>query len=95
MAGLVRSSAVGRLVKSDPTLLFYRGEFLRDAMRRERVTEGEVLAAVREQGIAAVEDVEAVVLETAGTVSVLSKSEKPPSSLRQVQGTADDWTGGD
>ncbi len=85
-----RSPAVGRLVKSDPTLLFYRGEFLRDAMRRERVTEGEVLAAVREQGVAAVEHVEAVVLETAGTMSVRKKSDLTPSSLRQVRGVPEE-----
>ena len=51
----VRSATVRRLVKSDPRLLFYRGEFLRDAMRGERVTEGEVVAAVRAQGVAAIE----------------------------------------
>ena len=85
----VRSPAVGRLVKSEPRLLFFRGEFLRDAMRRERVTEGEVLAAVREQGVGSVADVEAVVLETAGTVSVLKKSDAPPSALRHVKGGPD------
>jgi uncharacterized membrane protein YcaP (DUF421 family) len=82
----VRFRAVDRLVKSEPRLLFYRGEFLHDAMRRERVTEGEVLAAVREQGVAAIEDVEAVVLETASTISVLPKSDAQPSSLRRVKG---------
>ena len=82
----VRSSAVDRLVKSEPRLLFYRGEFLHAAMRRERVTEGEVLAAMREQGVAAVEDVEAVVIETASTISILRKSDVPPSALWEVKG---------
>jgi uncharacterized membrane protein YcaP (DUF421 family) len=86
----VRSPAVGRLVKSEPRLLFFRGEFLRDAMRRERVTEGEVIAAIREQGVPAVDGVEAVVLETAGTFSVMSKSDAAPSSLRQVLGVPGD-----
>ena len=81
-----RSHAVGRLVKSEPRLLFFRGAFLRDAMRRERVTDGEVLGAIREQGVPAVEDVEAVVLETAGTFSVLKRSETPPSALLKVKG---------
>lgn len=82
----VRSPVVGRLVKPEPRLLFFRGEFLRDAMRRERVTEGEVIAAIREQGVPAVEGVEAVVLETAGTFTVLRKSDAAPSSLREVLG---------
>ena len=55
-------------------------------MRVERLTEGEVLAAVREQGVAAMGDVEAVVIETAGWMSVLKKSEGQPSALRQVLG---------
>jgi uncharacterized membrane protein YcaP (DUF421 family) len=86
----VRSPAVGRLVKSEPRLLFFRGRFLRDAMRRERVTEGEVIAAIREQGVPSPEGVEAVVLETAGTFSVLNKSDAAPSSLRQVLGVPGD-----
>ncbi|WDT81307.1 MAG: hypothetical protein MPW14_06065 [Candidatus Manganitrophus sp.] len=36
----VHSPLVRRIVKSEPALLFYRGEFLRETLRRERVTEG-------------------------------------------------------
>ncbi len=43
-------------------------------MKRERVTEEEILAALRGQGIAAVEDVEAVVLETDSSFSVVRSS---------------------
>lgn len=68
----VRSAAVGRLVKSEPTLLLYRGVFLAGALRRERVTEGEVRAAVRGCGIASLEGVRAVVLETDGSFSVVA-----------------------
>ncbi len=47
----VRSPTVGELVKSEPRMLFFRGEFLRDAMRkREASRRGEIVAAVREQG---------------------------------------------
>ncbi len=72
----VRSAAVGRLVKSEPTLLLYRGAFLPGALRRERVTEGEVRAAIRGSGIASLGDVRAVVLETDGSLSVVP----PPTS---------------
>ena len=57
----VRSSTVSGWVKSQPTLLFHNGEFLRQALRRERVTEAEVRAAVRNQGISSMEAVEAVI----------------------------------
>ncbi len=67
----VRWTWFRRMVKSEPTLLVDRGVLLPDAMRGQRVTESEVLAAIRSAGIAAVEDVLAVVLETDGRFSVL------------------------
>jgi uncharacterized membrane protein YcaP (DUF421 family) len=67
----VRSDRVSSLVKSDPSLLYYRGRFVDEAMRRERVNRHEVVQAMRQQGFASEEDVEAVVLETDGHFSVL------------------------
>lgn len=66
-----RSAAVEKLVKSEPTLLVHDGRFLDAAMRQERVTRAEVLAALREQGMAEVEKVGAVVLETDGSLTAL------------------------
>jgi uncharacterized membrane protein YcaP (DUF421 family) len=77
----VRSAAVRRLVKAEPTLLFYRGQFLPDQMRRSRVLEDEVHAAVREQGVAALSEVEAVVLETDGSFAVVPRAEQPATAL--------------
>lgn len=67
----VRFLAVRNTVKANPTLLFYGGQFLHAAMQSQRVLEAEVRAAVREQGIASLNQVQAVVLETDGTFSVL------------------------
>ncbi len=69
----VRSRRVERFVKSEPTLL-YREGFLHEAMRRERVTEDEVKQAARGQGHANLGSVGAVVLETDGTLSLLSET---------------------
>lgn len=82
----VRWQIVHRLVKSEPRLLYHHGEFLHDAMRRERVTETEVLAAIRSQGHAAVDAVQSVVLETDGTFSVVSSSEQGTGAMRSVRG---------
>ncbi len=82
----VRSQTVKRLVKSEPSLLFHQGDFLHRAMRRERVTQEEVLAAVREKGQASLGEVGAVVLETDGTFSILSStSAEARSTLQDVQ----------
>ncbi|HVS66346.1 MAG TPA: YetF domain-containing protein [Thermoanaerobaculia bacterium] len=69
----VRSAGVEAAVKSTPTVLVWRGEMLHGVMRRERVSEAEVLAACREAGLSALEEAHAVVLETAGEFSVLRR----------------------
>ena len=70
----VKFDFVKKIVKAEPTLLFDKGEFLPEAMRRQRVTESEIRAAIRSEGFAAIEEIEAVVLETDGTFSVVKKS---------------------
>ena len=76
----VRASWVKRVITGEPALLFYQGRYLASAMRAARVTEDEVRSAVRSSGIAELEPVEAVVLETDGSFSVVSpRSERVPS----------------
>lgn len=83
----VRSNTVQQLVKAEPSLLFHNGNFLTSAMRRERVTQEEVLAAVRQQGKPSLNQVGAVVLETDGSFSILSSSPQDDarSSLENVR----------
>jgi uncharacterized membrane protein YcaP (DUF421 family) len=58
----VRSPRFGAVVKSEPSLLLHRGRFLEGAMRRQRVTQEEVVSALRSSGLARPEDAAAVVL---------------------------------
>lgn len=73
-----RSRRVERFVKSEPTLV-YRDEFLPAAMRRERLTADELYQSARRQGYADLGQVSAMVLETDGTLTVLTET---PSSLQ-------------
>ena len=83
----VRSRRLQHLVKSEPTLLVYDGTMLHDALRRERVTEDEVLAAVRATGKPTLASAYAVVLETDGSFSVLdAPTDGPADTLRHVKG---------
>lgn len=68
----VRSHTVERLVKSEPTLI-YRNGFLRGPMRRMRVTEDEIRQAARTAGNARLDAVAALVLETDGSLSILTE----------------------
>ncbi len=83
----VRYPKADTIFKSSPTLLLKRGVFIDDKMLNTRVTESEVLAAVRASGSASLEDVEAVVLETDGSFSVVrSEDGKTHDSLKDVDG---------
>lgn len=83
----VRSKAVSRLVKAEPRLVFHQGQFLPGALKAERVTEHEVLQALRTQGVASPDQVAAVVLETDGSLSVLqNQSSGAASTLANVVG---------
>jgi uncharacterized membrane protein YcaP (DUF421 family) len=82
--GSVRLPWFSRMVKSEPTLLVHRGEFLDDAMLQQRVTRGEVLSILRKDGITAVSDAAAVVLETDGSFSVVTDDRSGRSSSTDV-----------
>ena len=83
----VRLGWLDRVIKARPTLLLHRGELCLEAMRHERVSEAEVYAALRSHGITDLEEVEAVVLETDGTFSVLERREgRELTTLRDVVG---------
>jgi uncharacterized membrane protein YcaP (DUF421 family) len=80
-----RSEAFERLVKASPTLLAYNGRLLHGAMRRERVTRNEIMAALREGGLTRVDQVGAVVLESDASMSVLPRSAQlPDESLSEL-----------
>jgi uncharacterized membrane protein YcaP (DUF421 family) len=80
-----RFKIVAALIKSEPTALVYRGNLLRDAMRRERVLEVEINAAVREAGYSGTGQVDLVVLETDGTISVIGSLSADRSALSTVR----------
>ena len=71
----VRSSRLESLMKNEPALLVHLGDLLPRAMRRERVTESEIRAALRGRGFADLEPRVSVVLETDGTFSVVTQPE--------------------
>lgn len=70
-----KSDKFEQKIKSDPALLYYDDHFLYETMKHERVTEREILQAVRSSGISSLDKVEAVILETQESISVISKSD--------------------
>lgn len=81
----VRNGTIRALVRSEPRLLVHRGELLSGALLDERVNEDEVLQALRTEGLSRVEEAEAVVLETDGSMSVLSAGDAAAGTLSNVR----------
>lgn len=67
----VRLSWVRKAATGEPLMLLYGGEFLLSVMRKARVTEDDVRAAIRSAGLNSLDSVFAVVLETDGSFSVV------------------------
>lgn len=80
----IRSDTVKKIIKNEPTLLYYNREYLIDAMNRSRIVKDEIEQSVRNQGYASLENVEAVVIETDGSFSIISKSEKKDEEMNIV-----------
>jgi uncharacterized membrane protein YcaP (DUF421 family) len=70
----IHSQRFQEMIKSEPALLVSNGRMLKAAMRRERVTEEEILAAIRAEGCTDVSEVGALVLETDGNFSVIGSA---------------------
>ncbi|RUR53240.1 DUF421 domain-containing protein [Vreelandella populi] len=82
----VRKRWVKRLVTGEPLMLLYRGEFLTKALRESRVTQDEVRAAIRSNGLGSVGEAHAVILETDGSLSVVKEGDShTDSSLEGVR----------
>lgn len=81
---------IGRSVlKSTPTLLLSNGRFREEALRRQRVSADEVRQAVRSSGSGDVAGVAAVVLETDGSLSVISTEQAgDASAMAGVEGVS-------
>jgi uncharacterized membrane protein YcaP (DUF421 family) len=80
-----RSQRIDRIVKSEPKLLCYNGAFLFDALKRERIVESEIMQSLRSQGFSSLKDVNAVVLETNGNISIISELKDDKSALKEVK----------
>ncbi|RZL98778.1 MAG: DUF421 domain-containing protein [Pedobacter sp.] len=72
------SKTLEKVINSSPTMVFYRGEFLEEAMKKEVLTQEEIYAEIRKFRMLDVDQVEAVVMELNGELTVIRKS---PSAI--------------
>lgn len=70
----VRVPWVKKVVTGEPRMLLYQGQLLPRALKSVRITEEELRASVRQAGMPSLRQLEAVVLETDGSLSVIEGS---------------------
>jgi uncharacterized membrane protein YcaP (DUF421 family) len=63
----------GKIVDGDATMLIYKGKILESHLRRAKISHDELMEAIREHGVATVNEVDLAILEVDGNISVLSK----------------------
>jgi uncharacterized membrane protein YcaP (DUF421 family) len=68
-----RSRRLERLVEGAPKVLIHDGRIQEAAMRGEKLTEQDLLSAVRREGLERVEDVRLAVSEPNGLISIIPK----------------------
>lgn len=81
----VRWRKFNKFIKSEPSLLYLNGLFLKETMKKERISESEIVQAVRNEGIGELEKVNAVILETDGSLSIVQG--ELGNTLADVQST--------
>jgi uncharacterized membrane protein YcaP (DUF421 family) len=81
-----RSDRVRVALEGEPRTLIQDGVMLEAALREEGVTKGDLMSAVRQHGIANVEDVDLAVLETNGSISVIEKGAPLTSAGSATEG---------
>lgn len=74
-----RFPIVRRLLRPPPLLLIKDGRIQRRNMRREMITEDELMGKLRENGIERIEDVKKAYLEGDGRISVITAGSKGDS----------------
>ena len=76
----------GKVVEGDAIMLVYEGKFIDAHLKKARITEDEIMEAVREHGVASIEEVNLAIMEVDGSISVLSnKFQKKTTRKRKVR----------
>jgi uncharacterized membrane protein YcaP (DUF421 family) len=71
-----------KVVEGDATMLIYKGEILESHMKKAKITEDELMEAIREHGVASVKEVDLAIMEVDGNISVLSDKYQKKTTKR-------------
>ena len=81
-----KSPRFQRLIEPPPLPLIKNGQLLRRNMRRELITEADLMGQLREQGISDISRVKEAYIESDGRISILERKERQHEK-REREGT--------
>lgn len=82
----VRVKKAKQIITSQPTLLLYKGNLLLESLKQQRITIEEIYLVAREKGITDLMEIDAIVLETTGELTIIHKVDSfEDESLKDVQ----------
>lgn len=81
IALLRRYSFIKKVIDNSPTLLMRDGKILDDNLRKCRLSEGDLRSKLRSAGIRNLQQIEFVIFETTGDVSIILKEPDQPMDL--------------
>ena len=73
-----------KLVEGEPVILIYKGVIKHQNCEKNGITEDELLQAIREHGSSEIEDIDSLILEADGNISVVSNNHKN-HSIRKIK----------
>ncbi|KKP95368.1 MAG: hypothetical protein US02_C0010G0006 [Candidatus Levybacteria bacterium GW2011_GWA2_36_13] len=69
-----KSKRLSKLIQGEPLMLIYKGKLIPAHLKKARISDDELEAAIREHGIEKISQVNLAVLERDGNISVLSNN---------------------
>jgi uncharacterized membrane protein YcaP (DUF421 family) len=73
----------GKAIQGEALMLVFKGKILSAHLKSARITEDELMEAIREHGVASVSEVDLAVLEVDGNISILSTAVSKKTSRRR------------
>ncbi len=70
------SKTFRKIIKAEPTLLYFKGEYLTDNLRKMRISKDDVQQEVRIGAGKTIENIDAVILEANGKLSIVTSESK-------------------
>ncbi len=83
----LKSSVVRRLLSGKPSVIIRRGKLDQKELLKLRISCSELLAQLRQRGIADIGDVDYAIVEDDGILSVFPKRDKRPPTSEELVGT--------